>query len=84
MTTGEDCKRAISGETDPEIIRQSYCQLAQVYRRMHQTTETQAALASFQKLKQQATGHQQQSFERKRKTQEQSADDPPATSNGPN
>jgi len=51
---------------------------------MRQTTEAQAALASFQKLKQQATGHQQQSFERKRKTQEQSADDPPATSNGPN
>ena len=83
MITGEDRKGAISGETDPEIIRQSYCQLAQ-YRRMRQTTEAQAALASFQKLKQQATGHQQQSFERKRKTQEQSADDPPATSNGPN
>jgi tetratricopeptide (TPR) repeat protein len=80
----EDFKRAIAGETDPEIIQQSYYQLAQVYRRMRQTAEAQAALASFQKLKQQATEHQQQLFEKKRKTQEQSTDDPPATSNGPN
>ena len=68
-----DFKRAVAGNTEPEIAQQAYYQLAQLYRRMHKTEEAQAALANFLKLQQEATEHQQQLFERKRKRQEQVA-----------
>jgi tetratricopeptide (TPR) repeat protein len=77
-------KRAVSADTDPEIIQQAYYQLAQLYRRMHKAEESQAALVQFQKLRQEATEHQQQLFEKKRKTQEQGVADPPVPSNDPN
>jgi tetratricopeptide (TPR) repeat protein len=68
----DDFKRAVAASnTDPDIAEQAYYQLSQIYRRLHQTEEAQAALANFLRLKQEATEHQQQIFERKRKAHEQ-------------
>jgi tetratricopeptide (TPR) repeat protein len=76
----EDFKRAVAERnTDPEIEQQAYYQLSQIYRRLHQTGEAQAALANFLRLKQEASEHQQQVFERKRKMQEQTEPPPSAT-----
>ena len=73
----EDFKRAVAEpNTDPDIAQQAYYQLSQLYRRLHQNEEAQAALANFLRLKQEASEHQQQVFERKRKAHEQT--EPPA------
>jgi tetratricopeptide (TPR) repeat protein len=79
----DDFKRAVAeANTDPEIAEQAYYQLSKLYRRLHQTEEAQAALANFLRLKQEASEHQQQVFERKRKTHEQAEPPPPETPNG--
>jgi len=39
---------------DPEMLRQSYYQLTQLYRRLHRLDESRAALDSFVRLKQEA------------------------------
>jgi len=79
----EDFKRAVAEpNTDPDIAQQAYYQLSQLYRRLHQNDEAQAALANFLRLKQEAGEHQQQVFERKRKMQEQNAPPPSATPDG--
>ena len=62
---------------NPEIIRQAYYQLAQLYRRMHRAEEAQAALAQFQKLKEEADESQHELLEKKRQRQEQNAADQP-------
>jgi tetratricopeptide (TPR) repeat protein len=67
----DDFKRAVTApNTEPDIAQQTYYQLSQIYRRQHKLAESQEALNNFLRLKQQATEHQQQLFERKRKTQE--------------
>jgi tetratricopeptide (TPR) repeat protein len=74
----DDFKRAVAAtNTDPEIEQQAYYQLSQIYRRLHQTGEAQTALANFLRLKQEASEHQQQTFQRKRKMQEQTEPAPP-------
>jgi len=52
---------------DPETRRQSYYQLAQLYRRAQRPEESQAALDSFMKLKQDADAQQAQKLEDKLK-----------------
>ena len=70
-------RQAITGDSNPEIIRQAYYQLAQLYRRMHRTEDAQAALAQFQKLKEEADESQHELLEKKRQRQEQNAADQP-------
>ena len=62
-------KKAIALISDPEIVQQAWYQLAMVYRRMHRTEESQKALATFQRLKDESAEHQQQSLEKKRAAQ---------------
>jgi tetratricopeptide (TPR) repeat protein len=50
-----------------EMYRQSYYQLAQLYRRLHRPEESKAALDAFVRLKQQADAAQNQSLEDKMK-----------------
>jgi tetratricopeptide (TPR) repeat protein len=47
----EDFKRALEGDSEQEIIRQSWYQLGTVLRRMHRTAEAQQAFAMYQRLK---------------------------------
>jgi tetratricopeptide (TPR) repeat protein len=54
-----------SGTTDTETLRQSYYQLAQLYRRQQKPEESRRALASFMRLKQQADAEQAQNLQNK-------------------
>jgi hypothetical protein len=58
---------ADSPGADSETVRQSYYQLAQLYRRDHKTEESRAALDSFLRLKQQADAQQTQKLQDKLK-----------------
>lgn len=62
-------KKAIAVISDPDIIEQAWYQLAMVYRRMHRTEDSQRALATFQKLKDEVAEHQQQRLEKRRAAQ---------------
>jgi tetratricopeptide (TPR) repeat protein len=54
-----DFSAAVANEkADAETLRQSYYQLAQLYRREQKTQESQAALEAFMRLKQQADARQ--------------------------
>ncbi len=55
------------GQGDSETKRQSYYQLAQLYRRAQRPEESQAALESFMRLKQEADAAQAQKLEDKMK-----------------
>jgi tetratricopeptide (TPR) repeat protein len=55
------------GQADSESKRQSYYQLAQLYRRAQRPEESQAALESFMRLKQEADAAQAQKLEDKMK-----------------
>ena len=54
-----------SGKSDTETLRQSYYQLAQLYRRQQKPEESKAALDSFMRLKQQADAEQAQNLQDK-------------------
>jgi tetratricopeptide (TPR) repeat protein len=54
-----------SGKSDTETLRQSYYQLAQLYRRQQKPEESKAALESFMRLKQQADAEQAQNLQDK-------------------
>ena len=56
-----------SGESESETVRQSYYQLAQLYRREQKPEESRAALESFMRLKQQADAQQAQKLQDKLK-----------------
>jgi tetratricopeptide (TPR) repeat protein len=56
-----------AGQTDRESLRQSYYQLAQLYRRAQRPEESKTALDSFMRLKQQADAAQAQKLEDKMK-----------------
>jgi tetratricopeptide (TPR) repeat protein len=56
---------ADSGKSDTETLRQSYYQLAQLYRRQQKPEESRAALDSFMRLKQQADTQQSQNLQDK-------------------
>jgi tetratricopeptide (TPR) repeat protein len=58
---------ADAGQTDSESVKQSYYQLAQLYRRAQRPEESKAALDSFMRLKQQADASQAQKLEDKMK-----------------
>ena len=56
-----------SGAEDSDTLRQSYYQLAQLYRRQQKTEESKAALENFMRLKQQADAQQAQRLQDKLK-----------------
>jgi len=58
-------KKAVTLNSNPEIIAQAWYQLAMVYRRMHRMEEAQQAMSTFQKLKEQESEHRQQELEKK-------------------
>jgi hypothetical protein len=58
---------ADSGNADTETLRQSYYQLAQLYRRQQKPEESHAALQAFMKLKQQADAQQAENLQEKLK-----------------
>jgi len=77
-------KKAVSTDSDPEIIQQAWYQLAIVYRRMHSTEDSQKALAMFQKLKDEAAEHQQERLEKRRAGQGQESAPPADPPKDPN
>lgn len=56
-----------SGPVDPETLRQSYYQLAQLYRRAQRLEESRVALDAFARLKQEADADQERKLEDKLK-----------------
>jgi tetratricopeptide (TPR) repeat protein len=62
---------ADSGAKDTETLRQSYYQLAQVYRRAQRPEDSRQALEAFLKLKKQADADEAQKLAAKLKTSEQ-------------
>jgi len=58
-------QKAVTINSNPEILAQAWYQLAIVYRRMHRMEEAQQAMSTFQKLKEQESEHRQQELERK-------------------
>jgi tetratricopeptide (TPR) repeat protein len=60
-----------SSQNDTETLRQSYYQLAQLYRRTQHPEESRAALNSFMRLKQQADAEQAQRLQDKLKRSSQ-------------
>jgi tetratricopeptide (TPR) repeat protein len=67
----ERFKQAISSDSDPELIEQSWYQLAIVYRKLHRNEEAQRALTTFQKLKDENAERQQQRLDKNREAQDQ-------------
>lgn len=63
-----------SGSGDSDTLRQSYYQLAQLYRRQQKTEESKAALENFMRLKQQADAQQAQRLQDKLKRSGQMQD----------
>lgn len=76
-------KRAtVAAGSDPEVIVQSWYQLGIVYRRLHQMEEAQNAMATFQKLKDEAAENSQKVLKRYEAQQDpNSAQSPPAAQN---
>lgn len=65
-----------SGTQDSDTLRQSYYQLAQLYRRQQKPEESKAALENFMRLKQQADAQQAQRLQDKLKRSAQIQDTP--------
>lgn len=78
-----DLKRAISGNSEPEIVQQAWYQLGIVYRQLHRMPEAQQAMAMFQKLKDAETESQQQLLQKKRDAQESQTAAPPGAPEKP-
>jgi tetratricopeptide (TPR) repeat protein len=76
-------KKAIIGNSDPEIIRQSWYQLGTVLRRMHRNQEAQQAFQTFQKLKDDEEADLQRRKQKRAEEQEQLAN-PASDSPNPN
>jgi len=57
-------RATIASGSDPEIVEQSWYQLGIVYRRLHRMKEAQNAMATFQKLKDQAAESSQKALRR--------------------
>jgi tetratricopeptide (TPR) repeat protein len=65
----EALKRAVSEDSDPQIIQQAWYQLGIVYRRTHRMAEAQQAMQMFQKLKDEEAEQLRESLQKKREAQ---------------
>jgi hypothetical protein len=54
-------------KADPDVLKQSYYQLAHGYRKMHKMDEARAAMDSFQRLQKESEARQQQTMDAKLK-----------------
>jgi tetratricopeptide (TPR) repeat protein len=87
MLLGEDAaaaehlQKAAASDTDPEVVEQAWYQLGTVYRRLHRMDEARNAMATFQKLKDEAAKHSQQALENYRKSHPEAAQASPDTPN---
>jgi lipopolysaccharide biosynthesis regulator YciM len=54
-------------KADPDVLKQSYYQLAHGYRKMHKMEEARAAMDSFQRLQKESEARQQQTMDAKLK-----------------
>src|SRR6202158_6253643 len=63
--------------SDPEVIEQAWYQLGIVYRHLHRMEDAQKALATFQKLKDEAAENSQKALKRYEAQQNPSASQPP-------
>ena len=79
----EALKRAVSEDSDPEIIQQAWCQLGVEYRRMNRTEDSQHPMAMFQKLKDEETARQQQLLQKRREAQDANDALPPVAPSNP-
>src|SRR5258708_28576285 len=61
----EALKKAVTINSNSEILAQAWYQLAIVYRRMHRMEEAKQALATFQTVKDQESERHQQALEKK-------------------
>jgi tetratricopeptide (TPR) repeat protein len=53
-------ERAVKTDTTPEVVQQAWYQLGTIYRRQHRMDEARSAMATFQKLKDQAAEKSQE------------------------
>lgn len=75
-------KKAIVGNSEPEIVRQAWYQLGTALRRMNRTQEAQQAFAEFQKLKDEEAEDLQRALSKyKTKTTPGSSEPPPDLQN---
>lgn len=75
-------KKAIVGNSEPEIVRQAWYQLGTALRRMNRTQEAQQAFAEFQKLKDEEAEDLQRALSKyKTKTTPGSSEPPPNLQN---
>lgn len=72
-------KKAITGNSEFEIIRQSWYQLGTTLRRMHRNQEAQQAFAMYQKLKDEEEADLQQRKIKRAEQQEQLQTPPPSS-----
>ena len=79
----EALKRAVTADSEPEIVQQAWYQLGIVYRRMHRLTEAQQAMTTFQRLKDEEAAHSQQLIRKKREVQGLDGPTPPAVPPNP-
>jgi tetratricopeptide (TPR) repeat protein len=82
MLLGEDAlamerfQRATNSETDGEVMQQSWYQLGIVYRRLHRMNEAQQAMATFQRLKDEAAEKSQEQLKKFKVQQDSDAAQP--------
>jgi tetratricopeptide (TPR) repeat protein len=53
-------ERAVKTDTTPEVVQQAWYQLGTIYRRQHRMDEARSAMATFQKLKDEAAEKSQE------------------------
>jgi tetratricopeptide (TPR) repeat protein len=74
----KDFEQVAKINAESQLTRQAYYQMAQLYREMHRTDEAGKALATFQKLKEEADQQEQQILEHKRQRLNQSVENLPS------
>ena len=75
-------RATVAAASDPEIVEQSWYQLGIVYRRLHRMKEAQDAMATFQKLKDEAAESSQKAL-RRYEAQQNPNTGPPAAPKDP-
>ena len=76
-------RATVAAGSDSEIVEQSWYQLGIVYRRLRRMKEAQNAMATFQKLKDQAAESSQKALRRYEAQQNPNAGQPPAAPENP-
>lgn len=75
--------QATSTDTDSEVVQQAWFQLGIVYRRLHQMTEAQQAIATFQRLKNEQAEKSQEQLKKLKARQDPEVAQPADTGTSP-